>query len=165
MTSQNAPRSNSNPGATRARDADVTLRLIANLPAPEGLEDRMLAGIRSAPPSGRVLKWPGKEWLRTAAAAAIVFVIVGGGWGIYSRVQPSSAVATPPHAGNAGGFSNSGAVRVPQTVPSPVVAPPAPVKTSDVKTAKKVRGKGTNQNAKAAAASKVVVEPSVSVAK
>ena len=165
MTSQNAPRSNSNPGAAVTRNADVTLRLIAHLPAPEGLEDRLLAGIRSAPPSGRVLKWPGEEWLRTAAAAAIVFVIVGGGWRIYSRVQPGSAVAAPPHAGNAGGFSNAGAVRVPQTVPSPVVAPPAPAQASDAKTAKKVRGKGTNQDAKAATASKVAVEPSVSVAK
>ena len=28
--------------------------------------------------------------MRTAAAAAIVYVVAGGGWGVYSRVQPPS---------------------------------------------------------------------------
>jgi len=161
MNSQNAPRSISNPDAAIARDAEATLRLIASLPAPEGIEDRVLAGLRSAPPSGRLLKWPGENLLRTAAAAAIVFVVVGGGWGIYSRVQPASAVGAPPHVGTSGGFSNAGAVRVPQTVPSPVVAPAAPVKPTEAKPSKKVRSKtasSTNQN-------KAAVAPSVLVAK
>ncbi len=39
--------------------AEATLRLIAQLPAPLGLEDRVLAGLNSAPRSGRLLHWPG----------------------------------------------------------------------------------------------------------
>jgi len=38
--------------------AEETLRLIAKLPAPEGLEDRVKAGLRSAPRRGVVIAWP-----------------------------------------------------------------------------------------------------------
>jgi len=63
-----------------AGEAEETLRLIARLPAPVGLEDRVHAGLRSAPRSARVLAWPAAfspagGWLRAAAAAAIVFVV------------------------------------------------------------------------------------------
>jgi len=168
MNSQDAFGSNSNSGNAAVRNAEATLRLIANLPAPDGIEDRVLAGLRSAPSSGRLLKWPGQDWLRTAAAAAIVFVIFGGGWGIYSRVQPGNAVATPRHAGTAGGFSNAGAVRVPQTVPPPAAVPSAPVQPAEVKPSRKVHGKadpGADQGAKAAAAGNAAARPSVSVAR
>jgi hypothetical protein len=80
-----------NLGAQRAdRDTgretgEATLRLIAQLPAPEGLEDRVQAQLRVAPRRARVLSWPAvlrsdSQWMRSAAAAAIVFVVVGGGW-------------------------------------------------------------------------------------
>jgi hypothetical protein len=116
--------------------AEETLRLIARLPAPGGLEERVKAGLRAAPqfapPMGRVLAWPSPMaggWLRAAAAAAIVFVVAGGGWGIYSRVQPGqpakgiggTRMAAP------GGFTEGGAVRRPQTLTGPVV--PGPVVT------------------------------------
>ena len=132
MNSQNVFDSRSKSGADVVRNAEDTLRLIASLPAPEGLEDRMIEGLRSAPRQGRVLSWPGlmssnRDWLRTAAAAAIAFVIVGGGWGVYSRVQPGSVSATMPQPTMGGGFSNAGAVRVPQTLPAPQAAQPAPV--------------------------------------
>jgi hypothetical protein len=168
MKSQVTFGSNSNSGDAAARDAEVTLRLIANLPAPDGLEDRVLNGLRSAPRSGRILKWPGQDWLRTAAAAAIVFVVLGGGWEIYSRVQPGNLVAVPTHTGTAGGFSNAGAVRVPQTVPPPVAAMPAQPQPSEVKPAKKAHSKvepGTNQGVKAAVAKNAASKPSVSVAR
>jgi hypothetical protein len=113
--------------------AEATLRLIANLPAPEGLEDRVIAGVKTAPRTARVLHWPSRlyptgSWMRGAAAAAIVFVVAGGGWGIYTRVQPSQTtkVIVMPRAGTGGSFSNAGAMRTPQTVNGPVVA--APVK-------------------------------------
>src|SRR3954454_14226029 len=98
MNTQNGFASNSNSAGRAAHDAERTLRLIANLPPPEGLEKRVIARVRSAPRSGRVLSWPGlvspsDGWLRAAAAAAIVFVVIGGGWGINSRVQSNSAVA------------------------------------------------------------------------
>jgi hypothetical protein len=67
--------------------------------------------------------------MRSAAAAAIVFVVAGGGWGIYSRVQPallSGARAVPVHVASPGaGFSSAGAMRTPQTLNGPVVPAPA----------------------------------------
>jgi hypothetical protein len=62
---------------------------------------------------------------RSAAAAAIVCVVVGGGWGVYSRVQPAQtpkAVAMPPRVAAPGGFSSAGAMRTPQTLDGPVLA-------------------------------------------
>ncbi len=117
--------------------AEETLRLIARLPAPEGLEDRVQAGLRTAPRRARILSWPGTVpltagWLRAAAAAAIVFVVAGGGWGIYSRVEPGQAgrgVAGPrldgPRLSAPGGFTEGGAVRRPQTLVGPIVVPAA----------------------------------------
>jgi hypothetical protein len=118
---------------TNSGSAETTLRLIASLPAPEGFEDRIEAALRSAPRRGRLLPWPAYRqpsppWFRVAAAATIAFVVVGGGWGVYSHVERQQAekvilVPAPGPAG--GGFSNAGAIRTPQTLIGPVVAPPA----------------------------------------
>ena len=113
--------------------AESTLRLIATLPAPEGLEDRVQAALQAAPRAGRVLAWPAalrpdSDWLRSAAAAAIVLVVAGGGWGIYSHVQPGGperGVAAPMRVVAPAGFSSAGAMRTPQTLTGPVVAHPA----------------------------------------
>jgi hypothetical protein len=126
--------------------AEVTLRMIARLPAPQGLEDRVQAGLLTAPRQGRLLAWPralpmAGGWMRGAAAAAIVCVVAGGGWGIYSRVQPRPAGLTT----GSGGFSTSEAVRRPKTLEGPAVvthavgvpataAPKAPVKAVPVTT-------------------------------
>ncbi len=117
---------------------ESTLRLIANLPSPKGLEDRVQAALLAAPmavqPSARILAWPAAfrpqaGWMRAAAAAAIVFVVAGGGWGIYSRVQPVQPVgarAVPTRiAAPAAGFSSAGAMRTPQTLNGPVAPKPA----------------------------------------
>jgi len=106
--------------------AEITLRLIASLPAPEGLEDRVQSALHAAPRRARILAWPvaaAGEWLRAAAAAAIVFVVAGGGWGIYAHVQPGQAAAriAGPRLGMPGGFSEGGAVRRPQTLVGPTV--------------------------------------------
>jgi hypothetical protein len=110
-----------------------TLRLIAGLPSPAGLEERVHKALRAAPRSGRVLAWPGRfrakialesDWMRAAAAAAIVFVVVGGGWGVYSRVQPGPAgkvVVMPQLMPSSGGFAGAGAIRIPATIPGPKV--------------------------------------------
>jgi hypothetical protein len=116
------------------RAGEDTLRLIATLPAPAGFEDRIKTRLASAPRTGRVLFWPawyagGGGWargstVRAAAAAAIVFVVAGGGWGVYSRVQPATqprVIVMPPRVNGAGGFSNAGAMRTPQTLNGPVV--------------------------------------------
>jgi hypothetical protein len=119
-----------------------TLRVIAGLPAPEGLADRVQAGLRNAPQTatqtGRVLRWrapftPHGGWMRSsvargAAAAAIVCVVAGGGWTVYSRVSPAPAarvIVMPPHVGpGGGGFAPAGAKRVPETLQGPVLTHP-----------------------------------------
>lgn len=115
--------------------AEETLRLIARLPAAEGLEDRVKAGLRAAPRRARVIAWPfssAEGWMhsagaRAAAAAAIVLVVAGGGWGVYSHIQVApvpSAQVDPQTPNEAGRFSTAGAKHVPQTVDGTVVAAP-----------------------------------------
>jgi hypothetical protein len=122
---------------TRALEAETTLRLIAKLPVPEGLEERVKAGLRSAPTQARIIAWPfssadGGRWIhgagmRAAAAAAIVFVVAGGGWEIYSHIQLAplpTAVSVPQPLNGGSAFHAAGAKRVPQTLEGPVVATP-----------------------------------------
>ena len=134
---------------------DETLRMIARISAPEGLEERVQAGLRTVSPKTRILRWPealrlDNPWIqnlaRAAAAAAIVAVVVGGGWSVSSRYQPNqptSAIAVPAHgAGQTGqtgqgGFSSAGAMRTPQTLNGPVVAHPATTVTHPAKPAAK----------------------------
>jgi hypothetical protein len=142
-------------GAAYAADcnAEETLRLIANLPAPEGIEDRVHEALRSAPRRGLVFAWPVDflrgEWMRTAAAAAIAFVIAGGGWSVYSRVQqgqPAKIMVMPAHGTTPGGFSSAGAMRTPQTLSGPVIAQPAKAHS-----AQKSQKKAVHHPSKAAA--------------
>ena len=123
---------------------DATLRLIAKLPAPAGLEDRIFTGVLAAPHSARVLDWPralqARDWMRTVAAAAIVLVVGGGGWGIYSHVQqnePVRMIAVPRVLMEQGGFSSAGVIRRPQTLNGPVLRkqtePSQPVKNQSSK--------------------------------
>lgn len=117
---------------------DETLRMIARLPAPQGLEERIQSALQAAPATHRVLAWPinsrANGWqtngLRAAAAAALAFVVVGGGWGVCLYVQPalpSGAHAEPSHLTAPAGFSSAGAMRTPQTLNGPQV--PAPTYT------------------------------------
>jgi hypothetical protein len=124
-------------------DFEETLRLIARISAPEGIEERVQAGLRkaktSSPARARFLPWPfalrfDNAWMqnmaRAAAAAAIVAVVAGGGWSVSSRFQPSqptNAIVLPPHNAIQGGFSSAGAMRTPQTLNGPIVAVPATV--------------------------------------
>lgn len=122
--------------ASGAAEAEQTLRIVAGVAAPEGLEDRVKMALRQAPRSARVVHWPGaleprRKWLhgnllRVAAAAAIVFVVAGGGWRIYSRVEPAptAKVIAMPRVAAPGGFSSAGAMRTPQTLNGPVLARP-----------------------------------------
>lgn len=153
---KNASTPNSISGAAPCADedsAEATLRLIAKLPAPQGLEDRVITGLKGAPRTARILDWPEmlhptSSWMRGAAAAAIVFVVAGGGWGIYTHVQPTPparVIVMPPRTGASGGFSNAGAMRTPQTLngpmlTTPVPAPPVAPQPDTIKPVKKVRG-------------------------
>ena len=128
-----------------AIEAEETLRLIASLPAPEGIEERVKAGLRSGPRHAQMIQWPvmagsGRGWMhssamRAAAAAAIVLVIAGGGWEVYShiRVVPEpAAVTTPQLIGGQRGFSAAATRRVPQTLEGPVLAVPVTKKQSAI---------------------------------
>ncbi len=153
-------------------EAEETLRLIARLPIPEGLEDRIQAGLLSRPRGARILAWPvaprvDRGWMRSAAAAAIVFVVAGGGWGIYSHVQepqPARVIVMPPHVSTPGGFSGAGAMRTPQTLNGPVVAHPVTAQPAQVvvpaRTAKKPA-----RRVPPGAANKTGVQPVTSAAK
>ena len=122
-------------GSDAVSAAEATLRLIAQLPVPEGLEYRTHARLRSTPPQQRVLKWPlpvAGEWMRAAAAAAIVCVVAGGGWGVFLRVHPGQALPgmSGPNLGVPGCFTEGGAVRRPQTLAGPTVAGPRAANTA-----------------------------------
>ena len=117
-----------------AIEAERLLRLIATLPAPEGVEARVKAGLHAAPRRGNVIRWPFSraEWMRgsavrAAAAAAIVVVVTGGGWEVYSHIRVApvpAAIAAPQPIGGSTGFSTAGARRTPQTLDRPLVAVP-----------------------------------------
>ncbi|HEY2469870.1 MAG TPA: hypothetical protein VGI45_18770 [Terracidiphilus sp.] len=128
-----------------AIEAEKTLRLIATLPAPEGIEDRLKAGLRSAPRQVQLISWPlaagsRNSWMRNsamrvAAAAAIVIVVAGGGWEVYShiRVAPEpAAVTTPQPMGGRSGLSAAETKRVPQTLEGPVIAVPVTKKKTAI---------------------------------
>jgi hypothetical protein len=111
-------------------EADATLRLIASLPAPEGLAERVRGGLHAGTvrEGARVLNWPmsarnGIGWLRGVAAAAIVCVVAGGAWLISAKAPAAggSAVAAPVHVRPAGGFSNASAMHTPDTLKGPVL--------------------------------------------
>jgi hypothetical protein len=153
-----------NDSAALASSVDATLRLIAELPAPVGLEDRIHASLRAeliwrtrfVMPRAEVLAWPDSRstgsrrlhssLLRTAAAFAIVAIVLGGGWGIASRIQTAATAKGAPLPNRAvgpGGFSSAGAMRTPQTLHGPVVLPgmappPAlPIPSVKIKTPRK----------------------------
>lgn len=143
--------SGSNAGASAAlKDMDATLRLMATLPAPVGFEDRVFAAVAASPRKSRVLEWPRpvyeRDWVRSIAAAVMVFAIGGGGWGIYSHVQQNqtpSAIATPRIIPEPGRFSSAEMIRRPQTLKGPVVAKAAPEKTVKAEALKGTTAKKT----------------------
>jgi hypothetical protein len=172
-------------GAPDAAEFEATLRLIAHLPLPEGLEDRLHATLRAAehsttaPVRPRILPRPQaarqlNAWIRSslgraAAAAAIVLVVVSGGWGIYSRVQPPQTAKTivpPPRMSASGGLSSAGAMRTPKTLNGPMVAHPATASQPARPAGQSKRAPSTPlRRAKAAAAAKSIAPPVAPAAK
>jgi hypothetical protein len=150
----NTHNSQHQPGDGRSTGED-TLRLIATLPAPEGLESRVHAALRYAPRQGRVLAWPLRvdaAWVRSTAAAAIVMVVAGGGWGVYSYIQPSLIAKSqvPARVGGTSGFATTDAKRSPQTLNPPVVSvAPKSAVTIQPQTHKKIRKKAVAPTAQA----------------
>lgn len=121
------------PIRTELSQAEETLRLVAKLPAPAGLEARIQETLDAEPAHAKVLRWPaersgGSEWRRGAAAAALVAAIFGGTWVVYSHVQPSASfrAVEMPRVTGSGSFSNAGAMRTPQTLAVPAETAPKP---------------------------------------
>jgi hypothetical protein len=179
MNPQNPYGYTSAPPSNPPDAVDDTLRLIASLPVPAGLEDRIVVGLRSSrrmqPHGARILAWPlrpGRAWahsaaLRTAAAAAIVLAVAGGGWGVYSYVQSNQprAVAQPPRpAVSSGGFSNAGAMRTPQTLNGPVLTHPLEAPQPPAKAPARAAQK-LNHRGQATAAAKAASELSAPAGK
>jgi hypothetical protein len=140
----------------RLDDAQETLRLIATMPAPFQLEERVKARMQAVPSRGEMWLlsglsgWMTGSAMRAAAAAAIVLVVAGGGWAVYSHIQlpaTPTAVVEPQMPATTGGFSAAGATRKPQTLEGPVVATPVAaeqqdnVKSSDTVAKHKIRSK------------------------
>ncbi|MGA2349133.1 MAG: hypothetical protein ABSF70_01760 [Terracidiphilus sp.] len=172
-------------GSSGFGEFEETLRLIASLPAPEGIEERVQARLDVMPHAGslttsasaRILRWPvalspANGWMqsslaRAAAAAAIVAVVIGGGWGVYSHVQPAQSARSTtvlPHSAGQGGFSSAGAMRTPQTLNRPVVinleaAPSVTVAPQPVKPAVKPAPKTPPDQAKPDADSETAAQP------
>ena len=131
--SKNGPVLNASEGDLLGQ-MDATLKLIATLPPPAGLEDRVFAGVIRAPRSGRLLDWPrplyARDWVRSIAAALIVLAVGGGGWGIYSHVEqnvPGQATVAPRTMFQPRGFSSADVIRRPQTLNGPVVTKAEPL--------------------------------------
>lgn len=145
-------------GRSDSSEFESTLRMIASLPAPEGLAERVQAGLRTAPHTAsvaaagraRILAWPkalrleNGSWqsslARSAAAAVIAAVVAGGSWSVYSRVQLNEAQRgiALPRVAMPSGFSSAGAMRTPQTLNGPRVARPATVRRGKSASDKKV---------------------------
>ena len=142
---------------------DETLRLLASQPAPEGLEDRLQrqlkTALHSAPRPG-VFAWVKDELaerfrflsldgatMRAVAAVAIVAVVLGGGWSVFSRVQLAPQGSAIQQRGG-GGFSSAGAIRTPQNIEGPVVVMPVAQPQME-KTEKSKPAKVHHRNAKA----------------
>lgn len=128
--------------AVNGRTAEETLRLIATAPAPDGLVSRIQSELRSAPAKPRGAMWrpgalPAGWWhsdgLRGLAAAVIVCMVAGGGWGIYSRVlpEPAADVSIVPPRTTGNGFSTAGGRIRPDTLNGPVLTHEVPAVSTD----------------------------------
>jgi hypothetical protein len=158
---------------------EETLRLLASLPAPDGLAERVQASLQArGAAKARILRWParlglGQLWMQSGqmhglkrglAAAAIVVMVAGGGWGVYSRVRPSQPARgiALPHVGAPGGFAGAGAMRTPQTLNAPAVAHPVvAAPQTPVAPAKQT----AHRRGKSALANKLPVAPAAPAAK
>jgi hypothetical protein len=156
-----------------AAEAEKTLRLIATLPAPKGIETRVKGRLDAAPSRPDVIEWPvssldGRGWvrgsgMRAAAAAAIVLIVAGGGWGVYSRIHVApvpTAVIAPQNPSGTGRFSGAEARRTPQTVVGPAV-PAQPALTQKREATKMVPALHRNSRSRAIAPKTTPALPAV----
>ena len=121
------------------REAEETLRLVAQLPPPDELTDRVhgrLAAVGRERAARRPVwsLWMPARRLQFVGAALLAAAVAGSTWGVYHR-HPQSGVQTGtqgsgervvPHLPQ-GSFGSAGAERVPPTL-APIKVPPSPKK-------------------------------------
>ena len=92
-----------------------------------------------------------------------MFVVAGGGWGVYSRVQqpqPARVIVMPPRLAAPGSFSSAAAIRTPKTLDGPVVANPATTKAAELKVPDKLPAQKPNKRLQMGTVGKVAaVQP------
>jgi len=130
---------NPNPLPQTVHEAEETLRLLATLPPPTGLEDRVHyridAQIRTAEfaPSPRSIwsLWMPARRLQFAAAAVLVLALAGSTWRAYHTTSGAVAIQPAPQTGSpttpTSNFGTAGAEGHPSTL-TPIKVPPAPKK-------------------------------------
>jgi hypothetical protein len=113
-----------------------TLRLLAEMPAPAGLEDRVHRRISAAHEARKQRSfwslWKPAQRLQFAGAAVLMVVIGASSWTVFrgrvvTETPGQPAPASPAPVSPAGGFAPAGAERRPSTV-NPIKVPPAPKK-------------------------------------
>jgi hypothetical protein len=126
-----------NPNALPHSDhePDETLRRVATLPPPVGLEDRVHHRLRSEqstlPARSIWSLWMPARRLQFAGAAMLVLALAGSTWRLYHTkngavvIQPAPQTSSPATPGNS--FGSAGAERHPSTL-TPIKVPPAPKK-------------------------------------
>ena len=129
-------------------EADETLRLLAELPEPDGLTDRVHQRLTHAQVTperrGFWSLWMPAQRFQFAAAGVLVVAVAGSMWSLHRSHPPATGAQSAPAAvpaavpaaasarqggspADAGGFHSAGAERVPPTL-HPIKVPPAPKK-------------------------------------
>lgn len=142
---------NSNYSSESGHEADETLRLLAELPPPAELTERVHRRLAieenaqgMAERHGFWSLWMPAQRFQFAAAAVLVVAVAGSTWSVYhshpragtqggaqsaAPAIPATHGSSPDNTGgvNTGGFSSANAERVPPTL-HPIKVPPAPKK-------------------------------------
>lgn len=126
-------------GAREGRDAEETLRMVAGMPAPDGLEERVQQRLDAELKRSERVRhslwslWMPARKLQYAAAGVLAAAVAISSWSVYhgqrmaANANAASKQAAPaPAKGTAGsGFTPAGAVGVPHTL-APIHVAPAP---------------------------------------
>jgi hypothetical protein len=147
----------SNPYETRI-EAEETLRLLAELPSPENLADRVHASVRTQMALDRVAParrgfwalWSPGRRLQFAGVGVLAVAVAGSMWTINRSHQAGVSQQTPQVAAplqpvSDSGFSGAKAARVPNTL-NPIKVPAVPKKKPSPKGVVKPASRSTQNS-------------------
>ena len=130
---------NSSPSSTYPQhdgDPEATLRLLAQLPPPHGLADRVHRSLAIAPDTASPQRfwslWKPAHRLQFAGAAVLVTAMAASSWTILASRHPATPAAkavAPAPAPQPSTFSTAGAEHRPATL-KPIKVPPPPKASS-----------------------------------